>query len=95
MVTVLGYVQLLVAFAAMLLIGQGAVYLLSFGKQETNIIYRFFRFLTSPVVRFVRRVTPAKVADRHVPLVAFFLLFWAFFLLAVTIPMMVKRGGAA
>jgi len=48
--------------------------------------YRFFRFLTSPVTRVVRRITPARVADRHVPVVAFFLLFWIYFALAVAIP---------
>lgn len=86
MVNVLGVVQLLVMYAGLLLLGQGLVYLLSFGRHEDNAVYRFFRFLTSPVTRTVRRVTPEKVADRHVPVVAFFLLFWIYFALAVTIP---------
>jgi hypothetical protein len=86
LVNVLGVVQLLVMYAGLLLLGQGLVYLLSFGRHEDNAVYRFFRFLTSPVTRAIRRVTPEKVADRHVPVVAFFLLFWIYFALAVTIP---------
>jgi hypothetical protein len=86
LVNVLGVVQLLVMYAGLLLLGQGLVYLLSFGRHEGNAVYRFFRFLTSPVTRTVRYITPAKVADRHVAVVAFFLLFWIYFALAVTIP---------
>jgi len=86
MVNALGVLQLLVMYAGLLLLGQGMVYLLSFGRQEDNAVYRFFRFLTSPVTRVVRRITPARVADRHVPVVAFFLLFWIYFALAVAIP---------
>ena len=73
MVNALGVLQLLVMYAGLLLLGQG-------------MVYRFFRFLTSPVTRVVRRITPARVADRHVPVVAFFLLFWIYFALAVAIP---------
>lgn len=67
----------LVKFAGLLLIGQGLVYVMSFGRHDRNPVYRMFRFLTSPVVWGVRRITPAKVADRHVPVVSFFLVFWA------------------
>lgn len=91
MVNALGVVQLLVLYAGMLLLGQGLVFILSFGRQETNAVYRLFRFLTSPVTGIVRRITPAKVADRHVPVVAFFLLFWIYFALAVFIPQL--AGG--
>lgn len=66
----------LVKFAGLLLVAQLLVYALSFGRHESNAVYRLFRFLTSPVVGVVRRITPAKVADRHVPVVSFLLLFW-------------------
>lgn len=69
----------LVEFAALILIGQGLVYFLSFGRHETNAVYRFFRLLSSPVVRSVRVITPKQVADRHLPLVGLFLLFWLWF----------------
>jgi len=66
-----------VKFIGLLFIGQGLVFAMSFGRHERNPIYKTFRFLTSPVVRLVRLITPAKVADRHVPVVSFFLVFWA------------------
>lgn len=66
----------LVEFAGLLILAQGLVFLLSFGKHEQNPIYQAIRFLTSPLTRAARRVTPAFVVDRHVPAVALFILFW-------------------
>ncbi len=66
----------LVEFAGLLILGQGLVFMLSFGKHEQNPVYQLMRFLTSPVTRVVRRITPAFVVDRHVPAVALFVLFW-------------------
>lgn len=86
----LSYVYTLCAFAALLLLGQGAVYMLSFGRHETNAVYSFMRLLTSPVTKVARRITPAKVADRHVPVVAFFLLLWICFFFAVFLPRIMK-----
>lgn len=77
----LALVHELVKFIGLLLIGQFLVYSLSFGRHERNPVYQFFRFLSSPVVRIVRRITPAKVADRHVPVVAFLFAFWAWVIL--------------
>ena len=76
MLSMVSIVKGLVEFAGLLLVGQGLVFLLSFGRQEANPIYRFLRLLTSPVVRPVRFVTPRFVLDQHVPAVSFFLLFW-------------------
>jgi uncharacterized protein YggT (Ycf19 family) len=94
LITALGYVQVMAIYVGMMIVGQGAVYLLSFGKHETNAMYKLFKLITSPVVSFVRKITPAKVADKHVPLVAFFLLFWIYFGLAVYIPMLVKGSAS-
>jgi ABC-type uncharacterized transport system permease subunit len=74
----------LAEFAGLLLLGQGLVYALSFGKHETNGVYRFFRLITSPVVRVARSLTPGKVDDRHVPFVALMLLFWIWLFLTYT-----------
>lgn len=71
----------LAEFAGLLIIGRGLVYLLSFGKHEVNSVYRLFRLITSPVIHVARFITPNKVADRHVPLVALMLLFWAWLFL--------------
>ena len=73
----------LVEFAGLLLLGQGLVFLMSFGRHESNPVYRVMRFLTSPVTRLVRRLAPAFVVDRHVPALAFILLFWIWVALTV------------
>jgi hypothetical protein len=66
----------LVEFAILLLLGRGVVYLISFGRHEVNPVYRFMRFLTSPVVRIGRAVAPRFVVDQHVPALALILLVW-------------------
>ncbi len=74
----------LVEVAAMLLLALGAVRLLSFGRHEGNPVYRLLQTATAPLTRATRRLTPAVVADRHLGLVTFLLLFWAWLaLLAV------------
>ncbi|MFN9774254.1 MAG: hypothetical protein ACK54X_16735 [Burkholderiales bacterium] len=86
MIQVLNIVYALAAFAMLLLAGQFLVRLMSFGRHEENAVYRLFRLLTSPVVRIARMITPARVSDTHVPVVAFLLLFWICFALAVYLP---------
>lgn len=66
-------------FIGLLLMGQALVYLLSFGRHDTNAVYLMFRFLSRPVMRSVRVITPRQVSDKHVPFVSFFLLFWVWF----------------
>jgi hypothetical protein len=80
MLSVVVVLKGLVEFAALLIVGQGLVFLLSFGRHEQNVVYTFMRFLTSPVVKAARWVSPRVVVDKHVPAVAFFLLFviWVF-----------------
>jgi hypothetical protein len=89
MIQLLNIVYTLAAFAMLLLLGQFLVRVMSFGRHEENAVYRLFRLLTSPVVRVARAITPARVADVHVPVVAFFLLFWICLGLAVWLPKLV------
>ena len=84
MLSVVVVLKGLAEFAGLLLIGQGAVYALSFGKHEANAVYKMFRLVTSPVVKVTRIITPAKVADKHLPLVALLLLFWIWLFLSYT-----------
>jgi uncharacterized protein YggT (Ycf19 family) len=72
----LNVLRALLQIALMFLIGQGLLALLAGSRRHTNIVYRLFILLTSPVVNAVRKITPKKIIDKHVPLVAFFLLFW-------------------
>ena len=59
-------------------VAQWLVGAFNWSARETNPIYRMLRFLTSPVTRAVRVVTPAFITDKHVPIVAIGLLFWLY-----------------
>lgn len=76
-----------------MLLGQFVVYAMSFGRHEQNPVYRAMRFLTSPIVKPVRRITPAAVIDKHVPVVSFLLVFWAWALTAY-FKYELTKGGA-
>ncbi len=84
MLSVVVILKGLAEFAGLLLIGQGLVYALSFGKHEANAVYKMFRLITSPIVRVTRVITPNKVANHHVPFVALMLLFWIWLFLSYT-----------
>jgi hypothetical protein len=75
----LSAVKLVVEIALMALLGQGVLYFLAGSKRATNVFYQLLSVLSKPFTLLVRKATPAKVADQHVPIVAFFLLLivWA------------------
>lgn len=73
----------LVEVAGLALLGQGLLALLAGKHRHGNSIYKGFQIVTAPVVKLVRRITPRLILDAHVPLLAFFLLFWLWFGLAV------------
>jgi hypothetical protein len=85
----------LVEVAGWFLLGQGVLYLLAGSSREQNPIYRLFRFLASPVVGLARAMTPRVIVDRHVPIVAFFLLFWAWVALQVLKRQLCASNGLA
>lgn len=72
----LSIARALVEVAGYALLGQGMLALFAGKKREDNFVYRLLVVVTSPVIRAVRMVTPRIVLDRHMPFVAFFLLFW-------------------
>lgn len=72
MLTVLTIAQLVLYIALLALLGQGVLYVLAGGGRDTNFFYQLLRRVTWPFTLLVRRITPAKVADRHVPVVTFF-----------------------
>jgi hypothetical protein len=82
-------------FVGYLLVGQFVVYVLSFGRHEQNSVYRGMRFLSSPVVNLVRHITPKTVIDKHVPVVTFFLAFWAWVFVAFFKHELILGGGGA
>jgi cytochrome b561 len=78
MLTFLNLLQLVLYVALLALLGQGLLYVLAGAKRETNIFYTLLRVVSKPFTWVVRRFTPAKVADRHVPIVTFGLLLIAY-----------------
>jgi uncharacterized protein YggT (Ycf19 family) len=73
----------LVEVAGFALLGQGALAVLAGKYREQNAFYRVLRIVTRPVVRAVRFITPRFIIDAHVPMLAFFLLFWLWIVLAL------------
>ncbi|MBK7815314.1 MAG: hypothetical protein IPJ52_14080 [Rhodocyclaceae bacterium] len=78
----LSIVRALVEVAMLALLGQGIVGLLSGARRQANPIYQLFAVVTRPVIRLARAITPKAIIERHVPFVAFFLLFWLWIFLA-------------
>ncbi len=70
-------VKLIAEIALMALLGQWVLGLLAGRKRDTNLFYQLFQVLTGPFVRGARMITPRIVLDRHIPLVAFLLLAFA------------------
>jgi hypothetical protein len=79
---VVSVLRALVEVALMALLGQGLLALLAGGRRHNNFVYRLFLVITQPVVRFARWMTPKVILDKHLPFVAFFLMFWLWILLA-------------
>lgn len=83
MFTAAVYIKLIAEIALLALAGQWLLGLLAGAKREQNVFYKVLQTIGSPFVRLARLVTPRLVLDRHVPLVAFFLLLFVW--LAATI----------
>jgi hypothetical protein len=78
MLTFLNVAQLVLYIALLALVGQGLLYVLAGAKRDSNIFYQLLQIVSKPFTLLVRKITPAQVADRHVPVVTFFLLLIAY-----------------
>lgn len=74
MLLFLSSLKLVIEVALMCLLGQGVLYVLAGPRRDDNLFYQLLKMATRPFVAVVRRLTPSKVADEHVPVVVFFLL---------------------
>ena len=72
-------VKLIAEIALLALLGQWLLGLLAGAKRDTNIFYQILQILGRPFVAVARLVSPKLVVDRHLPLVAFFLLLFVWF----------------
>lgn len=73
---VIGILRALVEVALLFLVGQGILALLAGNRRNDNAIYKLFVIVTQPVLKLVRMISPPQIIDRHLPFMAFFVLFW-------------------
>ena len=73
---IVGMLRALVEVAMLFLVGQGVLALLAGGRRHDNGVYKLFRLFTRPVIGLMRMILPPQIIDRHLPFVAFFVLFW-------------------
>ncbi len=75
--------KLIAEIALMALLGQWVLGLLAGAKRDKNLFYQILQILGRPFVAVARMVSPKVVVERHLPLVAFLLLAFAW--LGVTV----------
>ena len=74
MLTFLNLLQLLLYIPLLALVGQGLLFVLAGHRRHDNFFYQLLQLLSKPFTFGMRKVTPHRVADRHVPVVTFLLL---------------------
>ncbi|WP_372826486.1 hypothetical protein [Polaromonas sp.] len=70
-------IKLIAEIALLALFGQWVLGLLAGAKRDTNLFYQILQIVGKPFVVAARFITPKQIIDRHVPLVAFLLLLFA------------------
>lgn len=81
--TTLNLLQLILYIPLLALLGQALLYVLTGAKRDSNFFYRLLQLLSKPFTFVVRKLTPAKVADEHVPVATFFLLVIAYIVVTI------------
>lgn len=77
MLTLILAAKAITEIALLALFGQWVVGLLSGAARERNPVYQLLDVVGRPFVWLARRLSPRWVLQRHVPVVAFVLLAWA------------------
>jgi len=77
MLTLILAAKAITEIALLALIAQWVVGWLSGAARERNPVYQVLAVVGRPFVWLARRLSPRWVLDRHVPIVAFVLLAWA------------------
>jgi hypothetical protein len=84
LLTLVSIVKLLAEIALLALLGQGVLALLAGAKRDQNLFYQMLQIMTRPFITGARFITPKVVLDRHVPIVAFLLLFFIWLVATIT-----------
>ena len=81
--TTLNLLQLILYIPLLALLGQGLLFVLAGNKRDSNFFYRLLQLLSKPFTLVVRKLTPSKVSDQHVPIATFFLLVVAYVVVTI------------
>jgi hypothetical protein len=76
MLAVASVIKLIAEIALLALLGQWLLGLLAGARKQQNLFYQILQIIGRPFVSAARLLSPKVVLDRHVPLVAFILLFF-------------------
>jgi hypothetical protein len=77
--------KLLAEIALLSLAGQWVLGLLAGAKRDQNLFYQLFQVITKPLVAGARLISPRSIVlDRHLPLVAFLVLVFAWIVVTFT-----------
>lgn len=94
MLWVLNLLQLVLYIPLLALLGQGVLYVLAGPRRDTNFFYQLLQLLSKPFTWLVRRITPARVADRHVPFATFCLVLVAYVVVTMEkLQLCLQMGG--
>jgi uncharacterized protein YggT (Ycf19 family) len=77
--TFLNILQVVLYIPLLALLGQGLLFVLAGAKRHDNFFYQLLQVISKPFTFVVRKITPAKVLDAHVPIATFCLLAIAYF----------------
>ena len=84
MLLLVSALKLVAEIALMAFVGQWLLGLLAGQRRTSNLFYQLLQTLTSPFVKGARWVAPRIVLDRHLPLVAFLLLGFAWLVATIS-----------
>ena len=87
-------VKAIVEVAGFAYIGQAVLVVFAGGLRDQNLFYRIIRTVTDPVTRATRFLMPRFMPDRHMPWVAFGLLFWIWVFTILGIAYARRAAGA-
>lgn len=82
MLLMISVLKLVIEIALLALLGQWILGLLAGQRKQKNVFYQVLEIIGRPFVHLTRWFTPRFVLERHLPLVAFLILGFAW--LAVT-----------
>ena len=84
MLLLVSSVKLIAEIALLAFVGQWLLGLLAGQRRDSNFFYKTLQILTTPFVRAARWITPRQVLERHLPLVAFLVLMFAWLIATIS-----------